>query len=282
MSNFDLIDDYLAGKLSKNEQAQFDAELNANAGLKAELDHQRLMVEGIRKARMAEIKAMLNNVEVPQQASLWGENAWVKIAATIGVAGLLISGLYYFNQDSGALINSKESADVPLDSILPSGEANEENPEPTTAKDAEETTEDKNEGTASTIRRSKPKTAETTSPKVDVNDPSQEIIDSDNKASGTEAPKPGISLATIQVERDTKSAQYAFHYQFKDAKLFLFGPFDQSLYEILEVHGDKHALFLFFKDSFYYLDEAQTSPKELVAIRDRALLQKLKEFRSTR
>jgi len=87
-------------------------------------------------------------------------------------------------------------------------------------------------------------------------------------------------MATIQVERDSQNKTYSFHYQFSNKKLFLFGPFDEALYEILEIHGDNHALFLYFKENFYLLNDANAEITELTPIRDRPLIQKLKEFRN--
>lgn len=59
----------------------------------------------------------------------------------------------------------------------------------------------------------------------------------------------------------------------------LFGDFDRALYEVLEINGDNHALFLFYKDAYYLLDENQHKVTKLEAIRDSALIAKLREYR---
>ncbi len=59
----------------------------------------------------------------------------------------------------------------------------------------------------------------------------------------------------------------------------LYGPFDKSLYEILEIHGDSHAVFLWYKDNYYKLDEQQHNITRLEPITDATLVKKLKEYR---
>ena len=275
MSNFDLIDDYLTNRLSGNEQNEFERVMNADPTLKSEVDQQRAIVDGIRKARVAELKAILNNVQIGGGGSFWSGWSAAKIAATIGAAGIIGTGLYFYLKDSHEAIKNIPSAEIPMDSLLPKEEPNE--------TVIEKRKDNSTEQGALTQRVKKPGAMkkESTSPKVEVVDPSEEML-SDNKAneSASVTPKSGISVSTIQVERDTKNKQYSFHYQFSEGKLFLYGPFDETLYEILEVHGDNHALFLFFKENFFHLNEAKTEVTELSPIRDRSLIQKLKEFRN--
>jgi hypothetical protein len=275
MSNFDLIDDYVANRLSESERSAFEAGMNADPALKSEVDTQSMIVEGIRKARAAELKAMLNKVPVGGAVSLWGDWSVVKMAATIGVAGIIGTSLYLYLKDSNEVINNIPKAEVPIDSLIPK----ENNTEPVVTEPIKEE-EKEAEVTTPQTKRPKPRKITATSPKVVVEDPSSELL------SGTKTTDPAsvstkavISVATIQVERPTNT-RYTFHYQFTDEKLFLYGPFEGVLYEILEVHGDNHALFLYFKDNFYHLDESKAEATDLTPIRDRALIQKLKEFRN--
>jgi hypothetical protein len=276
MSNFDLIDDYVANRLSESEKSAFEASMNADPALKSEVETQSMIVEGIRKARAAELKAMLNKVPVGGAVSLWGDWSVMKMAATIGVAGIIGTSLYFYVKDAKEVINIIPKAEVPIDSLLPK----EDKTEPVAVEPAEETEEKKTEVATQQTKRPKPRKIASTTPKVVVEDPSSEML------SGTKTTDPAsvstkavISVATIQVERPANS-RYTFHYQFTDKKLFLYGPFEGVLYEILEVHGDNHALFLYFRDNFYHLDENKLEVTDLTPIRDRALIQKLKEFRN--
>lgn len=276
MSNFDLIDDYLANKLQGGDREAFETGMEADPALKSEVATQRLIIEGIQKARAIELKTMLNNVPVSGSVSLWGDWGLAKMAATIGVAGLLGTTLYYYMKDSNTVIPDIPKADVKIDSLLPK----EDNEQPATV--VEEKKEEEKKAAETTTKTTKPKTKKkaANSPKVDVVDPSAELLTEEEGTEAGVSTKPTISVSTIQVERDAKNKLYSFHYQFWESKLFLFGPFDESLYEILEVHGDNHALFLYFKDNFYHLDESKQDVTELTPIHDRALTQKLKEFRS--
>lgn len=275
MSNFDLIDDYITNRLQGSEREAFERSMEADPALKSEVTSQQLIVEGIQKARALELKSMLNKIPVGGAVSLWGDWSVVKMAATIGVAGLIGTSLYLYLKDSNEVINNVPKAEVPLDSLIPK----ENNTEPVVTEPIKET-EKEAEVTTPQTKRPKPRKPATTTPKVEVEDPSSELLSGSKTTDpATVSSKSVISVATIQVERPANT-KYTFHYQFVDKKLFLYGPFDGVLYEILEVHGDNHALFLYFKDNFYHLDENKAEVTDLTPIRDRALIQKLKEFRN--
>ena len=55
-------------------------------------------------------------------------------------------------------------------------------------------------------------------------------------------------------------------------------PTTHDYYEILEIHGDKHSVFLFYKEHYYLLDEKQSKITALEPINDAVLLKKLKEY----
>ncbi len=92
--------------------------------------------------------------------------------------------------------------------------------------------------------------------------------------------QPTVSASTIEVELDNTNTTYPFHYQFKNEKLVLYGPFDSSLYEIIEINGGTHTLFMYYKNSYYHLDEKEKNIVPLIMIRDLALLDKLEEYRN--
>jgi len=277
MSNFDLIDDYLTNRLSERERKNFEEGMNADPALKSEMERQGMIVEGIRKARAAELKSMLNKVPI-DASSLWSDWSIVKIAATIGITGLVGTGLYFFTKDSETVIQSIPGAEIKVDSLLPKDEKDEIIIEEEKTESNTETKESSN----LQMRKSKPKRKDASSPKLEVADPSEEMLTESNaNESVVFNSTSSITVATIQVSRRPISKEYPFHYQFSDGKLFLYGAvFEESLYEILEVHGDNHALFMFFKDNFYFLDDRKQDITELTPLHDRPIIQKLKEFRS--
>ncbi len=275
MSNFDLIDDYLTHRLSENERAAFEQSLKSDPALQSETIRQSAIVEGIRKARAAELKAMLNNVPIGG-ASIWSGFSFMRMAATVGLVGVIGAGLFFYLKDSNTVIQEIPGAEVPVDSLMPDDVPNEP-----ILNAKEEVTPEKTETGTPQIKTTNPLKPDTSTPKVEVIDPSDEmLLDDKTNETATVKPKSGVSVSNIQVEKDSKNKQYTFHYQFWEGKLFLFGPFDEELYEILEAHGNNHAMFLFYKTNFYHLDASKNDITELTPIKDRSLIQKLKDFRS--
>jgi hypothetical protein len=88
-----------------------------------------------------------------------------------------------------------------------------------------------------------------------------------------------VSDSRIEVENINNDKQYAFHYQFNLGKLILYGKFDKGLYEIIEVNGSAHSVFLFYKDNYYLLNEKETTITPLTPIHDGQLIKKLREYR---
>lgn len=276
MNNFDLIDDYLTNKLSEGERSAFERAMEADPALNTDVARQHLIVEGIRKSRAAELKSMLNKVPVGGTgASIWSGWSTMRMAATVGTVAVIATGLYFYLKGSDSMIPNIPGAEIPIDSLMP----NENSDQPVIENKGDET-KDAVETTKPVEKKLMPKLDEAVAPKVEVVDPSEEMLSRETVSeASTGSTKSGISVSTIQVERDSKNKEYSFHYQFWEGKLFLFGPFDESLYEILEVHGDNRSMFLFFKDSFYFLDETKDDITPLSLIGDRALIRKLKVFR---
>jgi hypothetical protein len=276
MTNFEMIDDYVGNRLSETERVEFEEAIKADPLLRAEVGKQNLIVDGIRKARATELKAMLNKVPIGgASASLWSGWTTMRMAATLGAVTVISTGLYFYLKGSEAGVQHVPAAEVTVDSLMP-----DDNSLVPAVDDKVKETEDKKETVSPQVKKTNPKKEVINSPKMEVVDPSEEMLSDDKDGETTTGPKSGISVSTIKVERDSQSKQYSFHYQFWEGKLFLFGPFDEALYEILELHGENHSLFLFFKDSFYLLDQSKEDVMALTPIQDRTLIRKLKEFRS--
>ena len=100
MSNFELIDDYLTNRLEEQERVSFEQRLGSDPALKADVDLQKHIVEGVKKARAAELKAMLNNVPVGGGFSS-GPRAG-KIAAGVVAVGIVATSLYFYLKPTGS------------------------------------------------------------------------------------------------------------------------------------------------------------------------------------
>jgi hypothetical protein len=284
MTNFELIDDYLTNRLTESERMAFEQEVASDPSLKADVDLQKSIVESIKNARAAELKSMLNNVSIGGSVSSGLTS--LKIAAGVIGAGLLIGSLYYYYQPKGLTevpnlstsiqdsVQGNDSAESSQKLIpIPVEEPIKENKQQVVAEPKEEK--------AVEIKKKTSIPSEVNQPKIEVIDPTDEMSSEDNHSTivTSENSKSGVTASHIQVEIDSSSKKYNFHYQFNEGKLQLFGPFDKSLYEILEINGDSHAVFLFYRENYYLLDEKQDQVTKLPLIKDSSLIKKLKEYR---
>jgi hypothetical protein len=117
--------------------------------------------------------------------------------------------------------------------------------------------------------------------KIEVYDPSKELEENNTDQVNEELNHSQESITpSVVVEIDSDNKKYNFHYQFKDGKLLLYGPFEKDVYEIMEFfNGEKRTLFLYYNEHYYLLKDNSTSLKPLNAIQDAELLNKLREYR---
>ena len=294
MSNFELIDDYLGNRLSEAEAAAFEKQAASDPSLKSDLDIQKQIVEGVRNARKVELKAMLNNIPVGGSAGS-GVIAG-KIAASIIAVGVIGSLVYYAvapdKQESKPTTEITAPVENKPDAVTEVAPQEEKKAEEQTAttptapsvKAEKKITKVEGKKTDSPVDASKntevnsPAAAQ--KPKIEVMDPSADMETSKTEEKVTTTTgKASNNASRIAVDTDSANKKYNFHYRFSGNKLMLYGPFDKSLYEILEINGDNKSVFLYYKNTFYLLSEKQTAITPLEAIKDPALVKKVKEYR---
>ncbi len=274
MENFELIEKYIGGRLEGTEKEAFEKQLQTNPSLQNDVALQKHIIEGIKKTRIAEIKALLNQVPI---------SGAMQMGATVGkiVTGIITAGtvatvsLLYFKPWVKPIIAAAKT-EIPVTeskkSVAPIGtvaEPKENKPDPIAISP-------KSKKEVAVYKPSK-----AAQPKIDVLDPTDELTKTSSEKNGrVENSRSDIEASHIMVETDNSNLKYPFHYQFNQGKLILFGSFDKGLYEILEVHGDAHALFLFFKGTYYNLNEKQSSIAPLTPIKNDLLIRKLNEYRS--
>lgn len=286
MTHFELIDDYLTNRLAEADKVEFEKQMVSDPSLKADVELQRNILESIKKARALELKTMLNNVPL---TGLNGGFTAGKIAAAIATVGLVSTGLYYYltstANDQSVLAPQEVVTDNP-----PQPENLNSSPNDSTPAVIEDENKDKDKPAvdakdpavdkANANKAVKEPVARENRPKIEVIDPTQELsVESENGQAETHGVKTEVNTSHIAVETNSSSKKHNFHYQFSNGKLMLYGPFDDSLYEIIEISGDTHAVFLFYKENYYLLDENQTDITALHPIKDGNLIKKLKEYR---
>ena len=273
MTNFELIDDYLTGKLSEAEKAAFEQQLAADPTLKAEVDLQRQIVEGVRQARVAELKAMLNQVPVGGSASF---TSWVGGLAAVAVVGVVT--VWYLRGEVQTQPQDEIPAQVEL--VAPAPEVPDHsapaNP------DMEEPQKEQAKVEPKTNVTEKPKAKEenpVVQPKLDVVDPSHEL-NSDNptveeagEPTGTRTDRKPLEVKVIT------DGRYDNHYQFDQSVLVLYGNFEKTLYEIIEIQGDEQLSFLYHQNRYYKLNGNSNAIQKLIPITDPQLISKLRELR---
>lgn len=306
--DFELLDEYLRNKLDATDKAAFEQKLQADADLQREYKLQQKIAEGLRKARTAELKNMLNNIPV---SSVHGSeiSIGVKTLISLTVAGLVATGIYlYLDKDetetSAQQITKTETpAEVPaktetepaptneaepdanVSSPASSAPSSTETPQPEKPKQQPVVTEQPAAKESASVTKPviAPKQKDSVSkPEIHVFEPGEETESTravDDKTATESTPK--ANKTTLTVKTDANNKKYNFHYQFKNGELYLFGPFDKKLIEIMEFFSDnKHTVFLFHENKYYLLNEASEKVKPLTAITDQTLIKKLKEHRS--
>lgn len=298
--NLELLDDYLTNRMSEEDRSAFEQKIKADPDLQHEFALQKRLIQGIKDARVAELKSMLNNVAVPA-AGTGNTLAGKVIFGTVVSLIIAAAALWYFREEEETAIpEQKANTEQPAPSQKPAEEPAEpeskEKEQQSVATEKQAVEADKNQTSAGT-EQSKPSLAkkpaplaapgdkksdksERDGPVIDVFTPENEADNSsgDNVDIGQPAMTPGNS--SLVIETDLSNRRYTFHYQFRDGKLFLFGPFEKNLYEILEFFTDeKRTVFLFYKDQYYLLNEADNQIKPLTPITDPALIRKLKDQR---
>lgn len=282
MSNFDLIEEYLTNRLSEQAKSDFENKINSDPSLRAEVDMQRAVIEGIKKARISDLKVMLKNVPVVSGTSTLFSSSALRMAATVVGAGVLLTSLYFYFKPEN-ILNGPENISTSIkDSLNDSTPIIRDEVEPTKTenpvKSEQEITKESNEPIRK-IKKSE-KQVELNQPKIDVTDPSSEMNESNSELPVHEKSKISISPSQISVEIQNSDRKHSFHYQFHGGKLVLYGNFEKELYEILEINGELHSLFLYFNKSYYLLDEKQNDITPLEVIKDGALTQKLDLYKN--
>lgn len=276
----EMMDDYLSNRLRADDKTAFEQQVQADPQLAQELSIQQNLVDGIRKARAVELKSMLKNIPVSTISG--GNSILAKVGAWVVVTGLVVTAIYFYTtKDEQATIDESTIVSEQKPEIQPEAAA--------VPKTESEPATDKNESSPIVAEKiKKPESqSEKTEPvpvKPDVFVPSEEETDEDTQQyerEHAENVKKAFVTSSMEVETDTMSKKYSFHYVFKNSKLILYGAFEQNLYEILEFIGDdKRTVVLFYKSNYYLLDIDKTQPTKLAPIRDKKLLKMLQAHRS--
>ncbi len=277
MENFELIEKYAAGQLNGPEKEAFELQLQTDTSLQNDVALQKQIIDGIRKARITQLKGMLNQVPVTGIIHS-GISATQVITGVVAVSTIVIGTLFYIKPWRKEIAKSLVKIEAPSTPMDKSADTTSVEPkeDKTSSAISEPTKELKKKPVTS-------KKQNAAKPKIEVVDPTNELTKEPSRELDRSAKSHSVIVTSrIGVEINSSSIKYSFHYQFNLGKLILYGIFDNGLYEILEVNGDSHSVFLYYKDNYYLLNEKQATITPLVAIKDAELISKLKEYRGRR
>jgi hypothetical protein len=278
--DFELLDEYLANRMPAEERAAFEKKIESEPELQKEIRLQQTLIESLKKARIAELKGMLNNVAVPAATAT---SAAVKIAAGIAITAAIGIGVYFSFSKTETV--ATPSIVHPEENPTPTPEA----PTPEKEQPAIVEQEEEPKRTAATTKKTKkqkpePAAVPVIEPKIDVFDPTGDLTDESNEPTEgdilSDDDRISTEDATIFVAVDSTNRRHHFHYTLKKDNLLLFGSFEEHLYEILEFFSqDKRTAFLYYKKAYYYLKETEKITA-LLPVQDPALLNKLRQHRT--
>lgn len=275
--DLELLDDYLANRLKGSDRVAFEERLQSDADLTQTLKAQQYIIDGLRKARMTELKAMLQATPVPPVTS-----GVTLLKITVGAfSAALVGTLLYFGlsqPEQSKPVQPKQ--DIVSETPTPQPEIKEE----VVTTEEEKTTVANQKESKQTKDTSKAQ-RQVTKPVIEAFEPTE---DHEETVAGQEMEAPVTSNTTrvstkssITAEINTDNKKYTFHYVLVNDHLTLYGNFEKNIYEIIEVfNNDKRTAFLFYKNNYYLLNASDSKVKPLTPINDPVLLEKLKEYKN--
>src|SRR5687768_13954242 len=95
--DLELLDDYLAHRMGEQDRSAFERKLQADPDIQHEYALQQRLIKGIKDARIAELKSMLNQVPVP--ANNTGSALASKIIFGAVVTIMVAATAWYFTRN---------------------------------------------------------------------------------------------------------------------------------------------------------------------------------------
>src|SRR5258708_1015781 len=128
MENFELIEKYVAGQLQGAEKEVFELQLQTDTSLQGDVALQKQIIEGIKNARITELKAMLN--QVPVTGIMQSGVSAIKIITGAITAGAILTGaIFYFKP------LQKETVAPVIENELPAVQNTKTEPDPIDPKE---------------------------------------------------------------------------------------------------------------------------------------------------
>lgn len=281
---FRLIEAYFEGNISPAEKAMLDAKIKSDPLVKAEFDLQQNIVKGISNTRKLELKSRLASIDLPTSTGIFAGSGVKWLAGTIAGVTIFGSVLYWslisFDESVKPInlqLNQKITYNSPALVDFPeiTKDNADSNEEKKLAIKINKLPENKKDTENQKITEKRPSTAKVQPQALMSYEDDQlfnnnkeeelEIIDSrevaHNRANKTE-------IEFFEALDNSEN----FHYRYFNSKLYLYGNFKKTPYQIIELNDKgKKQLFLSHNNEVYIIKENTTEVTELREIQDEML-----------
>lgn len=292
-------DNYLKGKLQKDEKISFEEKLHQDPLLRNEVKWQQEIYHSLGDARRVYLKNRLD--QIPVNSAAWYNFTGIQWAAMISSLIIFAGGSYYYFTHSEKNIDSSSST-ISVDITVP--EKNQkiraEVPQPVfplpdfdeSAPEDESLTASSEISQASELSNAKNVEKRSIQEQQDQEEVLHKIVRPDVSSSFSEesvgidysdfeAPdktlleKSESSVEDVEIETVLNS-KFNFHYQLFNHKLYLHGDFQGIPYKVIALNKDEaKKLFLEFNGNFYKLKQEQEEITPLEVIKDSTVINAL-------
>lgn len=295
-------DDYLKGKLSKNEKHALEDDFRQDPLLHSEVKLQQEIYHSLGDARRSYLKSRLE--QIPVNTSVWYELTGIQLAAIVSSIVFIAGGIYFYSTYDNEIepvistvdieISDKNST-IPLEDLqpkLPVAKFKDEQP----SEEAMTASIDNsvNSLQSNVTERSEKELRSVPTPASDKDEiPSfvrpdvlshfkedSQQIDYDDFEVPDKTLLQASEASNAEVEIETLlDSKYTFHYQLFNNKLYLHGDFQGIPYKVIALNQDENKrLFLEYDGSFYKLKLEQKEVSPLEAIQDSVMINALNKI----
>lgn len=275
--------------MSGSEKFIFEEQLTSDPLLKAEFDHQNEIINGLKEYRKTQLKTRLDNVTInPGILGVISQSATVKTLSYVVTSILVGSGSYmYFAGEEVVHVNlpaiesklefvNPETSPSPFGRQLDYRYTKTINPSPWIDLAEERPIVETLKEEANTIDFNVPEVKDDVAGDV-IPEPDQilEKVITQN-VPFTEA----VKIDKVDIE-NVVTNRYKFHYKLDNNKLYLYGKFEASPYEIIEINSfQAKKLFFYYNGQYYRLYQDINDISPLIKIQDQKVITELNIIKS--
>lgn len=282
-----LVTKYLEGGMTGSEQYIFEDQLTSDPLLKTEFEHQNEIVNGLKEFRKTQLKTRLNNLTVgPGIIGVLSQSVSMKTLSYVVTSILIGAGsYYYFNGPRKPKAVNLSYVESRLDFLLP---------EIDYSNNAVDLSYKYNQNTDLTewiIEEETKKNgeAEEQTNKISLIDFSVPEVHDDVSTDDPPEPEQILEKAVARSEsfvaagefskvdiENVVNNRYKFHYKLDNNKLYLYGKFEASPYEIIEINSfQSKKLFFYYNRNYFKLNQNVNDISPLLKIENPEIITEL-------